>query len=1118
MQLRDRTLLFSPSDLNAFLECEHLTALELARARGELDFEPAENPQRQLVAHKGDEHELAYLEALLGEGLSVAEIELGDERWDLERAARETLEAMRAGVDVVYQAAFVRGGWRGFADFLLKTPGASALGDYHYEPADTKLARHVKPYFVLQLCFYAEALAGLQGRAPERVHVVLGTRERESYRLADFEAYYRRVRARFLEFVQNGRDTYPLPVPHCPLCDFKELCERRWVEDDHLTLVAGMRRDQVRRLEALGVTTLTRLASATDDRRPSNMHERTFDALREQAALQLSHRRTGEHVTRLLPPEPGRGFALLPPPSPGDLFFDIEGDPFWAADRGLEYLFGITEVVDGEPVFRPFWAHDRASEKRALEDLVDLVHERLRRDPNLHVYHYASYEPSALKRLMGEYGTREDEIDDLLRRGVFVDLFKVVRQALRHSHPRYSLKNVETFYLEREAELQAGDDSILMYERWREERDPEILEAIRAYNEEDCRSTLELRDWLLGLKAEAQAQYGQAIEWVGGRKPDEEPPEREPGREELRQRLLAGLPEVREGRDADQQARWLAAQLLGYHRREAKPVWWAFFDRLGRTWEELAERDADAIGGLVPAGEPVAAHNSILYPFAFPAQEHKLAAGDGVYDPATGRYAGSIDALDDEHGTLTLRRKAERVEEPLPDSLIPGGPIRTRPQQAALRRLAESIEVGDGRYRALEAILRRDLPRIRGVDAGAELPQDDLAAARLLAASLDRSYLVVQGPPGSGKTWTGARMIVELIRRGRRVGVAATSHKAIHNLLEEVERVAVQEGVRFRGLKKGDRYEGAFVTTEDDQGAFSQPDDDVLLLAGTAWLFSRDDMEEAGIDTLFVDEAGQVALADALAMGTCARNLVLLGDPQQLAQVSQGTHPEGAGVSVLEHLRGEEQTIPRERGLFLGLSFRMHPDVCAFVSTTSYEGRLHSAEECVAQGTSVGTGLRFLPVEHEGNRGSSVEEAERVAEQVERLVGETWTDANGVERPIRYEDVLVVAPYNAQVRCLRRKLPERVRVGTVDKFQGQQAPVVFFSMATSSALDLPRNLEFLFSRNRLNVAVSRARCLAYLVASPRLLEVGCRTVEQMRMVNALCRFVEVAEAQRVAVR
>jgi predicted RecB family nuclease len=1083
VQERKGSILFSPSDLNGFLECEHLTQLEVAVARHELEGPIDENPQADLVKRKGDEHEAAYLAALVAEGREVVTI---TNEGDLDAAARATEEAIHAGADVIYQACFVDGGWRGFADFVERQSNGG------YEVIDTKLARHSKPSYVLQLCFYSEQVARVQGWMPERMHVVLGTHERESLRVADFLAYYRRVRERFVRAIAAGIDVYPLPVSFCSRCEFQKRCETRWVEDDHLSLVARIRRDQILRLESQGIMSIAQFAQAPDEARPPTMAPRTFETLRDQAAMQLAARTNG-HGWKVLPPEPARGFELLPPPSDGDVFFDIEGDPFWEPGRGLEYLWGI---VDFSGTFRPFWAHDRVQERRAVEGVIDLIRERRAADAAMHVYHYAAYEVTALKRLTCEYGTREEELDDLLRGEVFVDLYKVVSQGLRLSHPRYGLKQVETFYFERHADLRAGDDSIVLYEDWLERHEPRILDEIAAYNEEDCVSTLQLRDWLLPLRP-GEAPHPDPQE-------AREPPDSVAETEELRAALLAGLPDdPYEVADADR-PRWLLAQLLLYHRREEKPVWWAFFDKIGRTSEELQERDSDAIGGLEQAGPPIGSAHSLVWAFQFPAQQHHLAAGDAVFDPTTGGPAGRIDTLDDEAGTLTLRRGPKLEDVPLPTALIPGGPYDTKVQQAALRRVARSVLAGDEGYLASRSVIVRE-------PFPSPLPQDDLEAAKELVAALNGRHLVVQGPPGSGKTYTGARLIVHLMQLGRRVGVTSTSHKAIHNLLAEAEKAARGESFQFRGLKKGDSYETGFVSTSANQARFSEPDDDVLLLAGTAWLFARDDMEGV-VDTLFVDEAGQVSLADALALGTCARNVVLLGDPQQLGQVSQGIHPAGASASVLEHLLAGEDTVPPDRGLFLSRTWRMHPDVCRFISETSYQGRLQSVPACQGQHVDSrglrGTGLRWLPVEHEGNRASSIEEADRVAAELDLLIGGTFTDCDGRERRIGWEDVLVVTPYNAQVRCLRTRLGARARIGTVDKFQGQEAPLVFFSMATSSGDDLPRNLEFLFSRNRLNVAISRAQPLAALVASPQLLEIRCRTIEQMRMVNALCRFVE----------
>ena len=1084
MKQRNGSILFSPSDLNAFLECEHLTQLELAVARRELERPADENPQADLVKRKGNEHEAAYLAQLIADGREVVTIA---NDWDLETATRATEESMRAGADVVYQACFVDGDWRGFADFVERQP------DGRYEVVDTKLARHSKPTYVLQLCFYSEQVARIQRSLPERMHVVLGSHERESLRVADFLAYYHRVRERFVHTVAAGIDVYPLPVSFCDRCAFLQHCEGRWRADDHLSLVARMGRSQVRRFEGEGVATVEALAYALDNARPATMALRTFETLRDQAAMQVAAR-TSEHTWKVLPPEPARGFELLPEPSPGDLFFDIEGDPFWEPGRGLEYLWGI---VDAAGAFRPFWAHDRAQERRAVEGVIDVIRERYAAEAAMHVYHYAAYEVTALKRLTCEYGTREEELDDLLRDGVFVDLYKVVSQGLRISHERYGLKQVETFYFERDADLRAGDDSILMYEKWLDERDPAILDAISDYNEEDCVSTLQLRDWLLPKRPGAAPQ------------PEEREP-REPRdgaveTEELRQALLAGLPDDPYAVAEADRPHWLLAQLLLYHRREAKPVWWAFFDKIGRTSEELEERDTDAIGGLEQAGPAVGGGKSLVWAFTFPAQQHHLVEGDGVFDPATGGSAGTIEAFDDEAGTLSLRRGPKLEDVPLPEALIPGGPIPTPEQQGALRRLARSVLAGDQGFLASKSILVRE-------PFPAALPQDDLAAAKELVAALAGRQLVIQGPPGTGKTYTGARLAVHLMRLGRRVGVTATSHKSIENLVSEIESAAREEKFTFRGLKKGGDYDGLFVQSSANQPHFVAPDEDVLLLAGTAWLFSREEMRNAGIYTLFIDEAGQVSLADALAVGTSARNVILLGDQQQLGQVSQGIHPEGAAASVLEHLLAGEDTVPPDRGLFLSRTWRMHPDVCRFISETSYDGRLHSVPECAGQRIDsaglAGTGLRWLSVEHEANRASSIEEADRIAAELDLLIGGTYTDRDGHEHRLGWDDVLVVTPYNAQVRCLRKRLGSHARIGTVDKFQGQEAPVVFFSMATSSGDDLPRNVEFLFSRNRLNVAISRAQSLAVLVASPKLLEIRCSTIEQMRMVNALCRFVE----------
>ena len=1035
---------------------------------------------------------------------------IGADRWDFEDSARATIEAMRAGAEVIYQATFVRGDWRGRADFLERVEQPTALGGWGYEALDAKLARAEKPTYVLQLCFYTEAIAAIQQAPVDAMHVLLGIGERRTLRPADFEAYYRRVRASFLDAVGRGARTEPYRVEHCALCEFRTVCGERWEQEDHLLLVAGIRREHVTRLRAAGLGTLTKLAQAPPvpiDR----MVPHTLEALRDQAALQLHRRTTGDLTWHALPVEPQRGFERLPPPSAGDVIFDIEGDPFWQPARGLHFLFGLlTRDGADDWQYRALWAHDRDGERRAFEALVDFFHERLARHPDMHVYHYGAYEPTALKQLMGVYATREEAMDALLRRELFVDLHGVVHQGLRAGVPGYSLKEVEALpAFRRRADVTSGTRAVLAYEEWMATGAAARLDEIVAYNEEDCRATLALRDWLLDHRPDGAA-------WAvppDARPMGEERQQQDAQREALRLALLTDAPAG--------SPRWLVAELLEYHRREARPAWWWFFHRCQMSADELVE-DGEAIGRLRPDGPPLPAKRSLQYPFRFEAQQHRLAEDDAPCDPATRRTAGTIVKLDDVAGVLVLRRGPRLASEPLPEALIPSRPIATNEQRDALARLGADVLARGGRYRALEDIVARERPRLRGRPDG-PIQTMDPAEQRERAAALEDSYLFIQGPPGTGKTWTGARIVVDLLRRGRRVGVAATSHKAIHNLLDEIGRAADAGGVRFRGLKKSTasnaetEYRSDLVTSEPDAGKFLAAAGRADLLAGTAWLFSREELD-GSLDTLVIDEAGQVALADALAMGTAARNVILFGDPLQLAQVSQGTHPEGTGASVLEHLLGDHRTVPPDRGIFLDRTRRMHPDVCRFVSEIVYEGRLEGSAETARQDTSFGTGLRYLPVDHAGNVAAAPEEAERIVREIRAMRGGSWTSREGLTGRLGEADFMVVAPYNAQVRQLRRALEAAglggVPVGTVDKFQGREAAVVFYSMATSSAEDVPRSLEFLFSRNRLNVAVSRAMCLACIVASPRLLESRARTLEQMRLINALCRFVELAEPPR----
>lgn len=1147
----DGSVVVSATDLVGFLECGHLTTLELGRLDG-LWEKPHQrtDPEVVLLQERGDAHELAYLERLRAAGKSV-HVGTKDELTTPERlraAEDDTIAAMHAGFDVIYQATLFDGRWRGHADFLLRVDGDSELGDWHYEVADTKLARSVKGSALLQVCVYSDRLERVQGRRPARIHVVTGDSETHTLRLEDFAAFYRAVRSRFEDRVfgavrADPPATYPDPVDHCRVCAWFPSCMARRRADDHPSIVAGMTRAVTQRLQEAGVPTRRDLATLDPARVVADLNPRTLDRLRLQAGIQVA----GEDGRTLLyeliepvPDEPGRGLALLPEPSPLDLFFDIEADP-WMENGGLEYLLGVVEVDGGSAGYRALWGHDRAAEKAAFETFIDLVLERLARDPTMHVYHYAGYETGAIKRLMQRHATRVDEVDRLLRGGILVDLYNVVRQGVRASVESYSIKRIEKFYLPaREGPVTDAGFSVVAYETWLRDGDAQHLTDLADYNRDDCVSTWLLRDWLEDRRREATARgWPMDRPTVDDGLPGEKQSAQQAETARRVEALTIDVPADRSNATPDQRDRWLLAQLLDWHGRDAKPEWWNFY-RLNELGVDDLVESGEGIGGLeFEADLEERGRGGFVRRYRFTPQDHKIRVGRSAIEPdgENGLDAGRVVAIDDARGWIDLHRTATKLDRH-PAALIPGKPIQVDVLRDALRRAADDVlerglEPADRlpHRRAGRDLVARTTPRLAnqgGMPTTTPLVTEGepiLDAAIRLALDLNHGVLPIQGPPGSGKTYTGARMIAALVAAGKKVGITAQSHKAITNLLDKTAEAFAERHLEFCAVQKSDGEAGskkAGVRVVDEASAVAPLlAGSFPIAAGTAWLWARADLDES-VDVLFVDEAGQLSLANALAVAGAARSLVLLGDPNQLPQVTQGIHPEGAGVSALEHLVGDAMTVAPERGLLLPTTYRMHPDVNGYISEIFYEGRLGPDPATARQSLDGdppigGTGIRWLPVTHDGDDSSSVAEAQVVVDAIEDLLGRTWVDRHGRSRQLGIDDIVVVAPYNAHVAAIQtaatRRLGKLARVGTVDRFQGQEAPVAIYSMAASSADDAPRGMSFLYDGHRLNVAVSRAMGLALVVASPDLLLVAPHGPDEMRKANAICRLVEVAAEQ-----
>ena len=1083
----------------------------------------------------------------------------------VEAAVAATLAALRDGADVVFQATFFDGRFVGFADFLIKTDSLLTTGDSAaaspppapvssadgvrpvYEVWDTKLARRAKVTALMQLAAYAEQLQRLEVPVSETVHLLLGNGIVTDHRLIEILPAYQHRRAR-LQAMFDERLASAGPVawgdPRYVACGRCATCQIEIDARRDVLLVAGARSSQRNRLADVGVTTIDQLAESTGQ--VHGIGAGPLATLRAQARMQLRGEAAPEGTVlyEVYNPLPLRA---LPAPDRGDIFFDFEGDPLWSdaagRDWGLEYLFGVIDHDGQHENFRPFWAHDRVEEKAALVAFLDYVTERRRRYPALHIYHYASYERTHLQQLTARHGVGEEQLDALLRDDVLVDLYPVVKRSIRISTSSYSLKKLEPLYMGsrlRESEVKDAGASIEQYVQYtgavergdRAEAD-RLLAAIADYNEYDCVSTLGLRDWLRaragesGVAADDESRQlaEQAILAAAPPQLEETP---------LHAALVRSVPVDAQSRTADQQALALAGAAIEYHRREEKAFWWAHFARQidePSEWSEqrdvlLVDPDTSVVledwfkepgrqerrrvklRGALGAGSRLAAGDRpfAMYDRPAPAWADDLPAGRRPEHNSTSVV--SVEPVDGEFEVVLdeLRRGPDQWSD-LPLALTPSSPPPPKAQAAAILAWGEQVRAAlpDLAPNASLDILRRTPPRLRArfsalAEAGPLVPVTDAIVASAL--SLDNSYLAVQGPPGSGKTYVAAHVIARLVSEyGWCIGVVAQSHSVVENVLAAALDAGLSpELIGKKPSKSSPTGEGGWTSLgKDGDAAFLAAHRGTgCLLGGTAWDFANTNRVARGeLDLLVIDEAGQFSLANTIAVGVSARNLLLLGDPQQLPQVSQGLHPEPIDASALGWLSDGHDVLPSRFGYFLEESWRMHPDLCRPVSELSYEGRLQSRqpETTDRQLDGIRPGVHAVPVVTVGNATESPEEADRCVAIAQDLIGRPWTDPSRDRwrDPLTAADIIiVVAPYNAQVALIRARLDavglQATTVGTVDKFQGREAAVAIVSLTASSGDDAPRGLDFLLMKNRLNVAISRAKFAAYLVHSPALRE------------------------------
>ena len=1080
-----------------------------------LDLKPSEKTRiDNLRIKKGLDHEAEYFKKLSKKYKKIKNIKIL-KNLSIEEKINETNDALKNGYDLIYGGWLKSKNWIGELDFLeINNAVKSNLGNWSYEIIDTKYTSKVKGDHIYQGCLYSLLLYEIQGIHSNNFYIVLKDFNKVAIKHSEVYESFLFHKNSFENFINNELHKKIIEkIIYSSFQDIQQFCEKEWIERKHLNQVYGTNKNNIKKLNNANICNYVELAKLDPKKNIEGLKNETKINLINQAKLQIESEKKGYPIFKIKEENKtlNVGFNLLPEPSESDLFFDIEGVQDYVFDGKLEYLFGIFYVEGGKKIYKPFWAHNKAEERQSVIDFFSFTKAHFKKYPKAKIYHYAHYEITALERLTSLYKVHGIDYDHYLHLSRFVDLYKVVRGAIFISGKSYSIKEIEKYYdFKRSGEIQKGDVSEEYYIQYIETGQKNLLEQIEDYNKQDCESTFKLRKWLLKIKPEDTKFF----------KPEKEEMELRPFEEiqlEYQKKFhlskLSNAPIVK-----------LLSDIIGFYNRDQKPSWRQFFDRKDLSNEELID-DKETIGNmsLVSIYQD---KRSLCYTYIFPNQEYKLKKGRSVIiannnDPERADYAGTIQDLDQIKRTLILRKGISKEKKQLPKTLSISEKVMEHSRFDNLNKniynFCENILENKKGYEALKSFLNRDIPNIKDVNSGDKIMNSENfnKVVPEIISRLNSSYIFLQGPPGTGKTFYSANAIVELLKKNKKIAVTANSHKVIHNLLEKVEKIAEEQNFLFKGLKMGNFdnedtfYNGKLIKTDKNEKHYIDglKKGNTLLFAGTKYHLSQWYYRNE-IDFLFIDEAGQVSLADLISIGNIAKNIVLIGDQNQLSQPVQASHPGSSGDSVLDYLLEGKDTVDENRGIFLNRTFRLHPNINEFISENFYEKKLLTNSENINRKINFPKnfyikkeGIHTILMDHEDCKQTSEEELNKIQEIIKELIGKEFTDTNNKKRPLKISDFLIVSPYNAQVNFLLARLPKGTRCGTIDRFQGQEAPITIISMTSSDVESLPRNKSFFFNRNRLNVAISRAQCLSIILFNKKLLETPPKTHEEFKLIN-----------------
>ena len=1142
---------YTPTNISTFSKSQLSASLDLhaKNSSSQINY-PESDEMSRYLQEMGKKYEAKFGEILQAKNLDVCHLK-GEIS---EKSYENTLLTLNKAHDFVSQVFLNSKKLYGVADYLMKVSSKSDLGNFSYEPVEIKLATFEKPSYILQSIAYCELLNNVLGKIPENFHLHLGGGKFKTFKTKYFYDWYKNIEDKYERFLSKFSIDEPLDYLPGDHGKWNKFVQEKLKEKGDIIQVHAMRLDQRKKFNEAGIKTIFDLKNIDLNNHKVDLNNGLIKRFKNQATLQLRTTSEDNPAFEIRPiNEQDKGLNLLPIKNDGDMFFDFEGYPDPLTAEKIEYLIGITfKDKEGKYIYKSFWAHNMDDEKKAFSEFVKFIKERKINYPSGKLFHYGNYEKNALGNLAAKHQIHIETIDDWLRSEYLIDLFPITKNAMILGAGSYSIKYVERIYLKdlRKEEISTAGDSVIQYANWINLKDEKILDSIEAYNKQDCDSTQKLRDFLLDLpeykklksinqKVKSYNDNDLSVEEININALDKEA-------KKFRENY-----QLTEFKNKEYLIK-LISELIPFHPSEERVEFWEFFARLNdKTPEELTS-DGEVIVnckfqkiieiknslGLVYSfneNQVIKIQSDLDFKNDFCLAPIQTTASNLLIKEAIktddGKYFLKLKgSLDEENKNFTLKISRANLEkykinqyEEINIYKFPSVISQYMESDCSLQ--AQSWNNGSSSISKafLNFLDRKSVKGISELNEKLSNKENNSDEISNFLFDLKDETLAIQGPPGTGKTTFTAELISKLIEKGLRVAISSNGHKAINNILLKVENFCKLNSINGNLYKRSSSSsirddELYFMNTSINASTTYRQDIDVL--GATVFSLSKQDYFGQPYDYLIIDESGQVSSANLLYMSQCAKNILLVGDQQQLSQPKKASHPGDSGLSCLEYFMNGEDIVPTDKGFFLPKSWRMPPDLTNVVSRMFYEGRLepeiaNSFNKVFWSGKT--SGLEFFPVKHKGQNSSfSIEEAEYIYHLLKKIIGSEYQfisnstesknqDMNLEKKVISPEDILVTTPYNAQKNLLQKELKGLADVGTVDKFQGLEKPIAIYSLASTDSENAPRGLSFVLNANRLNVAISRAKCLSIVVGSPELANCMPKNVEEAKQLSRFCK-------------